>query len=138
MRSFWKIPKAALTVDVEGAPSPAFAGIVVYDTTPTLAFVMADLWDRPDIEAAGGTREDLSVATSRKRYLRTSIRRTIDDEDTVIRVKASNVRMSDEVLQDVDVPAVLFAGDTIEDVIGSEALAEASSRMEKAAATEGP
>jgi hypothetical protein len=126
-RSFWKIPKAAMTADVDGVTGPAFAGIVVYDESPQYAYAMADAWERPDI-AAVGAREDLSKATQRGRFLRTTIRRKaaeFGDPDEVLRVKGSNVLAGDDVL-DADVPSVLFAGDAADDVIGDAALAEAS------------
>ncbi|MHC4715624.1 MAG: hypothetical protein ACYS5V_01525 [Planctomycetota bacterium] len=132
LRSFWKVPKAAMTITVDGAERPAFADVVAYDESPQFVYVMAATWDRPDIEAAGGKREDLSKAAARGRYLRTTVRRTVDGEDVVERVKANAVKASDEVL-DEDVPLVLFAGDVIDDVVGGDALAEAVNLMEAAA-----
>ncbi len=123
-RSFWKIPKSAMT-EMEPGLGSAFAGVVVYDTSAQFVYVMADAWDRPDIEAAGGKREDLSKATSRGRYFRTSVKRTIDGEERVLRVKGSAVKAADEVLE-ADVPSVLFAGDSADDVVGPAALAEAA------------
>ena len=127
-RSCWKIPKSAMT-DADGAP--AFADLVVYDESPQFVYALAAQWDRPDIAAAGGTREDLSKATAHARYLRTTVRRpaaNVDDPDEVLRVKASAVETSDEVLE-ADVPAVLFAGDVAADVVGATALAEAARRI---------
>jgi hypothetical protein len=125
-RSFWKIPKSAMT-EMEPGLGSAFAGTVVYDTTAQFAYVMADAWERPDI-AAVGTREDLSKSTQRGRFLRTTVRRKateFGDPDEVLRVKGSNVLAGDDVL-DADVPAVLFAGDFADDVVGPGALAEAA------------
>ena len=146
-RSCWKIPKAAMTTrDEDGNDAPAFADLVVYDESPMFAYALAAQWDRPDIAAAAGTREDLSKGTARGRYLRSTVRRPVAAEGEppeVLRVKASAVEPGDEVLES-DVPAVLFAGDTANDMIGAEALAEAARRiaeekqpLEEAAAPEG-
>ena len=132
-RSFWKIPKSAMTVtDTDGNTVPAFGDVVLYDESPQFAYVLAAQWDRPDI-AAVGTREDLSKSASRGRFLRTTVRRKgakAGDPKEVHRVKASAVLTADDVL-DADVPAILFAGDEPHDVIGGAALAEAAQRIAK-------
>ena len=140
-RSFWKIPKAAMTAkDDDGDDVPAFVDVVTYDESAQFAYVLAAQWDRPDIEAVG-TREDLSKAASRTRFVRTSVLRkapVTGDPKIVVRVKASAVMASDKVLE-ADVPAVLFAGDSADDVVGAEALAEAGRRIAKEKApSEGP
>ena len=128
-RSCWKIPKSAMTAkDDDGNAVPAFTDLIVYDESTMYVYAMSATWDRPDI-AAVGTREDLSKTASRTRFLRTWVRRPAgeeDDAESVIGIKASAVKSSDEVLLDVDVPYGLFAGDVADDVIGPEALAEAA------------
>lgn len=142
-RSFWKIPKAAMTAtDADGNAVPAFANVVTYDESPQFAYVMAAQWDRPDL-AAVGTREDLGKSVGRARFLRTTVLRKAPnakagDPKVVVSVKGSAVLSADEVIE-ADVPAVLFAGDAPDDVVGTEALAEAGRRIAKEKAPpEGP
>ena len=110
------------TVDADGNDAPAFAGVVTYYTTSSFVYVMADRWDRPDIKAAGGVRQDLSKTQDFNRYVRQLVRHG-DRDRTVERVRASSVVDGDVVLE-TDVPAVLFAGDVADDVIGPDALVE--------------
>ncbi|KKM22465.1 hypothetical protein LCGC14_1625100, partial [marine sediment metagenome] len=103
----------------------------VYDQSPQYAYVLAAQWERPDIAAAGGVREDLSRMVCRGRYLRTSVARKAakrGEPHVVLRVKATAVETGDTVLE-ADVPAVLFAGDEADDVVGPAALTEASRRI---------
>ncbi len=130
-RSFWRIRLADLNVvDVDGNTVPAFADVVIYDRSAQFAYITAAQWARPDLAAAGATREDLSGSTRRTRYLRTTVRRpgVGNAPDRVMRVKAANVGQSDEVLES-DVPDVLYAGDVADDVVGAAALAEATQRI---------
>ena len=128
-RSCWKIPKSEM-VDDDGQPTCGDL-LVTYDESSQFLYVMAPQWDPPGIAALGATREDLSKATSRGRYLRTTVRRKAakrGEPDEVLRLKASAVEPDDEVI-DVDAPAALFAGDVADDVVGTEALAEATRRI---------
>ena len=133
-RSCWKIPKSAMTVvDEDGNTVPAFGDVVVYDESPQFVYVMAAQWERPDIAAAGGTREDLSKSAGRARFVRTTVRRKAPgakagDPKIVASVKAAAVLAGDTTL-DADVPMVLFAGDEPDDVVGAAALTEASARI---------
>ncbi len=118
-------------VDADGNDAPAFADLVAYDSSAQFVYALAAQWERPDIRAAGGAREDLSKAAPRGRYLRTMVRRPaadVGEPDRVLHVKASAVLSGDEVL-DADQPVVLFAGDVADDLMGAEALAEASRRI---------
>ncbi len=140
-RSCWKIPKSAMTVvDPDGNTVPAFGDVVTYDESPQFAYVLAAQWDRPDLAAAGGTREDLSKSAGRGRFVRTTVLRKAakaGDPDEVLRVKGSAVLAGDTTL-DADAPMVLFAGDVPDDIVGTVALAEASARIAKEKAPAGP
>ncbi len=128
-RSCWKIPKSAMLV-AEGDP-PAFADIVVYDSSTLYVYALAAQWDRPDLAVAGATRESLIQPTRRARFLRTTVRRAAADPAdpvVVLDVKASQVGQNDEVLS-VDNPVVLFAGDVAEDIVGQPAMIEAQQRI---------
>lgn len=131
-RSCWKIPKAAMTVtDADGTERPLDGDLVIYDASPHFVYAMCATWDRPDIAAAGGKREDLSKPVCKARFLRTTVRRVASDpaEPRIdIRVKSSNILASDDVI-DADVPFVLFAGDAAADILSPEMLAEASERI---------
>lgn len=120
-RSFWKVPKSAMDlVDESGAPVPPFLGGVIYHETAQFVYVMSDRWARQN-EVAPATRENLNLSAAFNRYVRTLVRHD-DEEKTIERVRASQV-LPDDVVLEADVPAVLFAGDTAEDVLGTEAMA---------------
>lgn len=127
-RSFWRLPKAAMTaVDDDGNEGPAFAGVVAYHETTQYVYAMADRWDRPDLRDAGGQRQDLSKSTDFNRYVRQLVRHKGRDR-VVERVRTSQV-LDDDVMLEADQPAVLFAGDDLEDVIGGRALRAAAAAI---------
>lgn len=121
-RSCWKIPRTVMPIDGD---------LVIYDESAQYVYAMAATWDRPDVAAAGGTRESLAQPTRRARFVRTTVRQPAADPadpDAIVRVKASAVRQSDVVV-DADVPFVLFAGDEADDVVGQKAMQEAAQRI---------
>ena len=120
MRSFWRVSKSAtVVIDEDGNEQPAFANSVAYYETARSVYLMADVWERADIERAGGTRQDLNRATELGRYVRDLVRHA---DDSVGLVRSADILTEDVVLEP-DVPAVLFSGDTPDDVVGPDALA---------------
>lgn len=122
MRGYWRVPIAAWTVVDADGERPAFPDLVETDRTTYSVYCVSATDPRLDLEAVenatfyGHTIADVE-ASVRKRFLRTNVRRRVDGEIVQLQVRADDVDADDEVLDQV--PAVLWAGDRPEDVLGA-------------------